>query len=148
MLKEQLARDLKDAMRARDEVRLRTIRLVQAALTQKEKEGAGAVTDDDALALVQKQIKQRRDSIEQFEAAGRDDLAQRERDELAVLEGYQPAQLSDAEVRAEVEAVIVETGASSMKDMGRVMGATMGRLRGRADGARVQAAVRDLLGNG
>ena len=148
MLKEQLARDLQDAMRARDEVRLRTLRLVQAALTQKEKEAGQPTSDEDALAVVQKQIKQRRESIAQFEAAGREDLARKERDELAVLEAYQPAQLSDEDVQAEVQRVLEETGAESMRDMGRVMGVAMGRLHGRADGRRVQAAVRELLSRG
>lgn len=148
-LADKIRADLKDAMRARDAVRLRTLRLVQAALKDREiaeREGGEAtLTEGEERAVIQKQAKQRRDSIAQYEAAERDDLAQGERDELAVLEEYLPEQLSDEDLRAEVAAVVEETGAASMKDMGKVMGLSMQRLKGRADGKRVQQAVRTAL---
>ena len=145
-LRERLDQDMKDAMRAQDRTRLGAIRMIRTAITEREKSGAGAVTDDDVLAIVTKQAKQRRDSIAQFEGAGREDLASHERDELAIVEEYLPAQASDEVVRAAVEAAVAQTGAASMKDMGRVMGAALKALGGTADGARVQAAVRSALG--
>lgn len=152
MLKDRLGEDLKAAMRAKDEVRLRTIRSLRAALMEREIElrqgGTASLTEDQELAVVQKQAKQRRDAIEQFDAAGRDDLARREREELAVIESYLPQQLSDDEIRSVVREVVAATGASSMKEMGKVMGPAMERLRGRADGRRVQEAVRALLSGG
>lgn len=144
-LRDRLNADLKDAMRARDQTRLLTVRSLLAAVTAREKEGTGALSEDDLTAVVQKQAKQRRDSIEQFERAGREDLAERERAELAVVEGYLPAQLSDEEVRQAVEGVIARTGASAPSDIGRVMGEAMRELRGRADGARVREAAQSLL---
>ena len=144
-LREQLAHDLKDAMRAKDTLRLSAIRLLQAAITEKEKSGSGPVAEDDLVALVQKQAKQRRDSIAQYSEAGRDDLAQREADELTVIEAYLPPQLSDEAIHQVVQEIVQRTGATSMKDMGRVMGEAMSALRGQADGKRVQAAVRAIL---
>ena len=148
MLKDTLAADLKDAMREKDKVRLSAIRMIQTAITEKEKAGTGAATEDDVLAIVAKQAKQRRDSIAQFEAAGRDDLAAHEAAELAVIEAYLPAQATDEEIRAVVDAVVARTGATSMKDMGKVMGPAMGQLKGVAEGGRVQAAVKAALGAG
>lgn len=151
-LTEKLAEDLKAALRARDEVRLRTIRSLRAALAEREiaERQGGTATLDAAQeeAVLQKQAKQRRDAIAQFEAAGRDDLAARERDELAVLEAYLPAQLDDTALRAVLREVIAATGAASPRDMGRVMGAAMPRLRGRADGRRIQALASELLQEG
>ena len=147
-LRERLDGDMKEAMRARDTVRLGTIRMIRTALTERDKTGAGEATDADVLAVVTKQAKQRRDAIAQFEAAGREDLAANERAELAVVEGYLPAQATDAEIDAAVARTVAETGAASMKDMGRVMGATLAALGGTADGGRVQAAVRRALGAG
>lgn len=144
-LRERLDGDMKEAMRARDTVRLGTIRMIRTALTERDKAGAGETTDADVLAVVTKQAKQRRDSIAQFEAAGREDLAVNERAELAVVEGYLPAQATDADIDAAVATAVAETGAASMKDMGRVMGATLAALGGTADGGRVQAAVRRAL---
>lgn len=144
-LKDRLAGDLKDALRARDALRLGAVRMLLAAVTEREKAGSGPLSDDDVLAVVQKQAKQRRDAAEQFDAAGRSDLAARERAELAVVEGYLPAQLSDDEVARVVGEIVARTGAASAKDMGRVMGEAMSALRGQADGRRVQAAVRALL---
>jgi uncharacterized protein YqeY len=133
-------------MRAKDRVRLGALRMIQAGVTEREKAGGGSISDDDVLAVITKQAKQRRDSIEQFERAGRTDLAAHEADELAIIEAYLPAQASDDEIAAAVRAVVEQTGAASMKDMGRVMGGAMQALKGVADGARVQAAVRAALG--
>jgi uncharacterized protein YqeY len=144
-LKERIDRDLKEALRAQAKTRLSAVRMLRAALTEKEKSGAGPLTEEDYVAVVQKQAKQRRDAAEQFRAAGRDDLAAREEAELAVIEGYLPAQVSDEELERVVREVVAHTGATTMKDLGRVMGEAMSALRGRADGRRVQAAVRALL---
>lgn len=149
MLLEQLESDMKDAMRSKDRLRLQTIRLVRAAIKQKEIDsrtaGTSEVTDEDAVTVLQKQAKQRRDSIAQFTEAGRDDLAKIESAELAIIESYLPEQLSEDEIRITVEAVVARTGASSMKDMGKVMGPAMNELKGRADGGLVQRIVRELL---
>ena len=145
MLKETLARDLKDAMRQKDKVRLGAIRMVQTAITEREKEGGGPLSDDDLTAIVAKQAKQRRDSIRQFTEAGRDDLAEREQAELGYIEAYLPAQASDDDIRRTVHEIVQRTGATSMKDMGRVMGEAMSALKGVAEGGRVQAVVRELL---
>ncbi|MEP0545835.1 MAG: GatB/YqeY domain-containing protein [Rhodothermales bacterium] len=144
-LKEQLERDLKDAMRAKDQTRLLTIRSIRSAIIEKEKEGTGPVSDDDLAAIVQKQAKQRRDAMQQYDDAGRDDLAQKERDELAILAHYLPKQLSDADIHRTVQDIVTRTGATSMKDMGRVMGEVMSELKGQADGNRVRVVVQNLL---
>lgn len=145
MLKDTLTSDLKTAMREKDKVRLTAIRMIRTAITEKEKAGSGDVSEDDVLAIVAKQAKQRRDSIAQYEAAGREDLADQERAELAVIEAYLPAQASDEEVQAVVERIVEQTGAASMNDMGKVMGAAMRELKGVAAGGRVQAAVKQAL---
>jgi uncharacterized protein YqeY len=149
MLQEKLAEDLKAAMRARDSARLRTIRSLRAAIMEKEiserQDGQATLTESDELAVVQKQAKQRRDAIEQFEQAGRDDLVAKEREELDIIEDYLPKQLDDDQIRTAIEQLIESMGATSMNDMGKVMGAAMGALRGKADGRRVQAIVRSLL---
>ncbi len=144
-LKDQLSHDLKEAMRAKDRVRLGAVRLLSAAILEREKSGGGDVTENDLIAIVQKQAKQRRDSIEQFRSAGRDDLVDIEVAELAVIEQYLPAQLSDEEIRTTVVQIVEQTGASGMQDMGRVMGQAMQALRGKADGNRVRQAVEAQL---
>ncbi|MDT0632537.1 GatB/YqeY domain-containing protein [Rubrivirga sp. S365] len=146
MLKEQLARDLKDAMRAKEIVRMSAIRSIQAAIIEREKAGTGPASADDLVQIVAKQAKQRRDSYAQFTDAGRDDLAEREAEELGYIEQYLPAQATDEDIYAAVQAIVQRTGATTMKDMGRVMGEAMSDLRGRAEGSRVQAVVRELLG--
>jgi len=146
-LKDQLSHDLKEAMRAKDRVRLGAIRMLSAAILEKEKSGGGDVTEDDLTAIVQKQAKQRRDSIEQFRSAGREDLADIEEAELAIIEQYLPAQLSDEEIRTTVQQIVEQAGASGMQDMGRVMGQAMQALRGKADGNRVRQAVEAVLKN-
>ncbi len=149
MLKERLQEDLKAAMRAKDAVRLRTIRSLRAALMDREigmrKGGKAELSEEDAIAVLQKAAKQRRDALQQYRDAAREDLASIEAEELEVLADYLPRQLSDDELRTLVSDIVATTGASSMKDMGRVMGAAMGRTKGQADGKRVQAIVRTLL---
>jgi len=149
MIVEKLQNDLKEAMKSKDAVRLRTIRSLRAAIMAKEIEmrsgGDASISNEDALSVLHKQAKQRRDSIEQFVAAGRDDLRKTEEEELAVIEAYLPKQLSEEEVRTAVKDIIEATGASGMQDMGKVMGQAMGRLKGLADGNLVQKAARELL---
>ena len=148
-LKNRITDDLKDAMRAKDKARLRTLRSLRSALMEKEigerEGGEGTLADEQELQVVRKQAKQRRESIEQYEDAGRDDLAQKEREELDVLDEYLPRQLSESEIEDVVDEIIEETGASSMADMGSVMGPAMQRLRGRADGEQVQQVARRKL---
>ncbi len=148
-LKEKLAEDLKAAMRAKDAVRLRTIRSLRAALMEREiaerQGGEATLTEEQELAVVQKQAKQRRDALEQYEQAGREDLAAKEREELEVLKEYLPRQLGEDEVRTVVARIVAETGAASPRDMGKVMGLAMKELRGKADGRMVQAVARELL---
>jgi uncharacterized protein YqeY len=149
---DRVKKDLTDAMKAQDDVRRRTLRSLRAALANKEieqREGGIETTlsDQEELAVVQKQVKQRRESIEQYEDAGRDDLVQQEREELDVLEEYLPERLSDEELTERINDIIEEVGAESMADMGAVMGRAMGELRGRADGNRVREVVEDALSN-
>ena len=150
-LKDRIAADLKDAMRARDDVRRRTLRSIRSALMKKEIDeregGEGTLTEEQELAVLQKEAKQRRESLEQFDSAGREDLAEKERDELAVIEDYLPSQLSEDELRDKIEAIIEDVGAESMADMGAVMGRAMGALRGRADGNAVRKIVEEMLRN-
>jgi uncharacterized protein YqeY len=149
---DRLSDDLKAAMRAKDKVRLRTLRSLRSALKNKEidqrQEGTETVlSEQDQLAVLRKQANQRKDSIEQYEKAGREDLVQKERAELAVLEEYMPEQMSDEELRDRLQAIVDDVGASSMGDMGPVMGRAMSDLRGRVDGSRVQEMVQQLLQN-
>lgn len=145
-LREQLRSDLKDAMRARDALRRDTIRFLEAAIKNIEIERREPLSDDDVLPLIQKQVKQRRDSIEQFRKGGREDLAEKEAAEISVLEAYLPAQLGRDDVVTAARAVIEQVGASGPGDKGKVMGPLMGQLRGQADGQLVNAVVSELLG--
>ena len=143
-LNEQIANDLKDAMRAKDQTAMTALRALKSALkyVAVEKLGADGVLDDaDALAVLRKQIKQRRDSVEQFTAGGRADLAEKELAEIALLERYQPAGLSEAEVLQMVDAVITELGATGKQQMGQVMKVLQERAAGRADGKVLSQAV-------
>lgn len=144
-LKEQITEDMKAAMRAKDVARLATIRLLTAAIKQKEVDERIEVTDDHVLAIIEKMIKQRKDSITQFEAGARQDLADIEKGELAILITYMPAALSDAEVGAEVAAAVEATGAAGPKDMGKVMAVLKSKLSGRADMTAVSALVKAAL---
>ena len=132
-------------MRAKDSARLSTVRLLLAAMKQKEVDERVELTDADVVAILEKMIKQRRESIAQFEKASRQDLADKEKAEVAVLSAYLPQRLGDAEIQKEINSVIAETGASGAKDMGKVMAALKARLAGRADMAAVSALVKAKL---
>jgi uncharacterized protein YqeY len=144
-LKDQITEDMKTAMRAKDSERLGTIRLLQAAMKQKEVDERITLDDAGVVAIVDKLIKQRKDSITAFEGAGRQDLADKEKAEMAVLQVYLPARLSAEEVAAEVKAIVTELGAKGPGDMGKVMGAVKTRLAGKADMGQVSAAVKAAL---
>ena len=144
-LKEQITEDMKAAMRAKEAVKLGTIRLLTAAMKQKEVDERVELTDAHVLAIVEKMLKQRKDSITQFEAGGRQDLADIEKAEVVVLSGYMPAALSDAEVQAAVAAAVTETGAAGPQDMGKVMAIVKAKLAGRADMTAVSALVKAAL---
>ncbi|MEC5216945.1 uncharacterized protein YqeY [Actimicrobium sp. GrIS 1.19] len=144
-LKEQITDDMKAAMRAKETVKLGTIRLLTAAMKQKEVDERIELTDTMILAIIEKMIKQRKDSITQFEAGGRQDLADIEKTELAILTTYMPAALSDQQVQAEVDAAIVASGAAGAQDMGKVMAILKPKLAGRADMTAVSALVKAAL---
>ena len=144
-LKEQLGEDLRDAMRQRDERRRDTIRLALSALHNAEIARGEELNDDGVLGVLAKEAKTRRESIEEFGKAGRQDLVDKESAELEILNGYLPQQLSREEIVEAAREAIQETGASSAKDIGRVMPVLMERLRGRADGRAVNEVVRELL---
>lgn len=145
-VREQLRSDLRDAMRAKDVPRRNTIRMLEAAIKNAEIEKRGKeLADSDVLAILQRQVKQRRDSIEQFEQGGRQDLADNERVEIEIIEQYLPRQLSRGEVSERARAVIEQVGASGPGDRGKVMGMLMRELRGEADGSLVNAVVGELL---
>jgi len=144
-LKARITDDMKSAMRAKETARLGTIRLLLAAIKQKEVDERAELDDAAVGSIVEKLIKQRKDSISQFQAAGRNDLVAAEQAELAVLQAYLPEQLSAAEVDAAVAAAIAESGASSAKDMGKVMGLLKSRLAGRADMGQVSALIKARL---
>ena len=144
-LKDQITEDMKTAMRAKDSARLGTIRLLQAAIKQKEVDERITLDDVGVVAIVDKLIKQRKDSIAAFEQAARQDLADKEKAEMAVLQVYLPARLSAEEVAAEVKAIVTELGAKGPGDMGKVMGAVKAKLAGKADMAEVSAAVKAAL---
>ena len=135
-------------MRARDALRRDTIRMVEAAIKNAEIDKRGSeLAEADVLAILQRQVKQRRESIDQFRQGGREDLAEKEEQEITVIERYLPAQLSRDEIEARAQAVIDQVGASGPGDRGKVMGMLMRELRGEADGAVVNAVVSDLLGS-
>ena len=144
-LKEQITEDMKAAMRAKDSARLGTIRLLTAAMKQKEVDERIELTDAHVLAIIEKMIKQRKDSIAQFETGGRKDLADNEKAELEVLSAYMPAAMSDAEIQAQVAAAVAETGAAGPQDMGKVMGVLKPKLAGRADMTVVSGLVKAAL---
>ena len=144
-LKDQITEDMKTAMRAKDSERLGTIRLLLAALKQKEVDERVVLDDAAVIAIVDKLITQRTDSLEAFQKAERKDLADKEAAELVVLQAYLPARLSADEVTAAVKAIVVELGASGPGDMGKVMGAVKAKLAGKADMGQVSAAVKAAL---
>ena len=145
-LKDQIISDMTAAMKAQDAARTSTLRMVKAAIMNREKDGGGAITDEDVLKLLRSQVKQRRDSVEQYQKAGRPELADKEIAEIAVIETYLPQAASEAEIEQAVSEAITETGASSMKDMGAVMKAVMPKLAGKnADGRTVSDTVKKKL---
>jgi uncharacterized protein YqeY len=144
-LKERITEDMKAAMRARDSERLGTIRLLTAAMKQKEVDERVALDDVAVIGIVDKMLKQRKDSIEALEKAGRQDLADKEKAEVTVLQAYLPARLSGDEIAAEVKAIVAQLGAKGPGDMGKVMGAAKARLAGKADMGQVSAAVKAAL---
>lgn len=144
-LKARVTEDMKTAMRARDSQRLAAIRLLLAAIKQREVDERIDLDDAGVIAVIEKMLKQRRDSIRQFEAASRHDLADIEKFEVAVLTGYMPQPLSQAEIEAEVAAAIAASGATGPQDMGKVMASIKTRLAGRADMGRVSALVKGKL---
>jgi uncharacterized protein len=144
-LKERITEDMKAAMRAKEAARLGTIRLLTAAMKQKEVDERIELDDAAIVGILDKMLKQRKDSIEAFEKAGRQDLADQEKAEVAVLQAYLPARLSADEIAAQVKAIVAELGASGPGDMGKVMGAVKQRLAGKADMGQVSAAVKAAL---
>ncbi|MEX8194580.1 GatB/YqeY domain-containing protein [Comamonas guangdongensis] len=144
-LKAQITEDMKTAMRAKDSARLGTIRLLQAAMKQKEVDERVELDDAAVIAIVDKLIKQRKDSIAAFESANRQDLADVEKAEVEVLKVYLPERMSEAEITAAVQAIVAEVGASGPGDMGKVMGAVKSQLAGKADMGLVSAAVKAAL---
>jgi uncharacterized protein YqeY len=145
-LRDQIIKDMTAAMKAQDAARTSTLRMVKAAIMNREKDGGGAITDEDILKLLRSQVKQRRDSVEQYQKAGRPELADKEIAEIAVIETYLPQAASEAEIEQAVSEAIAETGASSMKDMGAVMKAVMPKLAGKnADGRTVSDTVKKKL---
>ncbi|HSD38902.1 MAG TPA: GatB/YqeY domain-containing protein [Rhodocyclaceae bacterium] len=144
-LKERITEDMKTAMRAKETVRLSAIRLLLAAIKQKEVDERVVVDDAMTVAIIDKLLKQRRDSVTQYEAAKREDLAAIERQEIEVLSTYMPAGLSEAEIDAAVQAAIAETGAAGPADMGKMMAALKPKLAGRADMAQVSAKIKAAL---
>jgi len=144
-LKDQITEDMKNAMRAKDAEKLGTIRLLTAAMKQKEVDERVELTDTLVVAIIEKMIKQRKDSITQFEAGGRQDLADREKAELAILSAYMPASLSEAEIAAEVAAAVAQVNPTGPQDMGKVMALVKAKLAGRADMTVVSGLVKAAL---
>ncbi|XWN36735.1 MAG: GatB/YqeY domain-containing protein [Balneola sp.] len=150
-LKEQILDELKTAMKAKDKDRLQVLRSLKAKLQEKEiaerKDGEATLTEEQAIAVLMKAAKQRKESITQFEEGGREDLAEKEKSELAIIEEYLPKMLSEDEVREVVSKKIVDLGAEGPQDMGKVMGPIMGMLKGKADGGLVSKVVKEELSN-
>ena len=145
-LKERIQEDMKAAMRAKDAARLSAVRLLLAAMKQKEVDERIALADADVLGIIDKMVKQRRESIAQYEKAARQDLADAEKFEIGVLSAYLPQQLGEAEVAQAIAAAVAESGASGVKDMGKVMALLKARLAGRADMGKVSGLVKAKLG--
>jgi hypothetical protein len=146
-LEEKINLDLKDAMKAKDKVALRGIRAIKAAILLANTDGSGEeLNEEKEIKLIQKLIKQRRDSLDIYEKQNREDLAVQEREEIEIIEKYLPKQLNEEELTAVLREIIAQTGASSAKDMGKVMGAASKALAGKADGKTISALVKNLLG--
>lgn len=149
MLREQFTAAMKEAMKAGDKRRLATVRMIQAALKDREIEARGSgkeVGEDDILALLQKMVKSRQESAEIYAKGGRPELEAQEREEIAIINGFLPKQMSEEEVKAAIDAAVAETGAASMKDMGKVVGALKAKYTGQMDFAKASALVKARLG--
>jgi uncharacterized protein len=146
-LEEKIMAEMKDAMKAKNEGTLRGLRAIKAEIIKAKTEpgAGGTITAEKEVAMLQKMMKQRRDSLEIYQQQDRSDLATKEQEEMAVIERFLPKQLTEAELRAELQAVIAETGASSPADMGKVMGVASKKLAGRADGKTISGLVKELL---
>jgi uncharacterized protein YqeY len=149
-LRDRLSRAVKDAMKARDALRVSTLRLMTSALKDRDiaarTRAGGAVADDEILQMLQTMVRQRRESAGIYETAGRPELAQKEMEEIAIIEGFLPRQMSDAEARDAIASLIAELGATSIKDMGRVMAQIKERFAGKMDFSRASGLVKSLLG--
>ncbi len=145
-LLDRLSEDLKEAMKSGNTVKSSVIRLLKSTIKYREIEKKGPLSDEEVIEVVMSGIKQRRDSIEQFSKGGREDLVKKEGSELEILQAYLPEPLTDEELAAEVKAVMKEVGATSAKDMGRVMKALMPRVKGRAEGTKISSIVKELMG--
>jgi hypothetical protein len=144
-LLDQINKDFVDAMKSRDEIKVSVLRMLKSALQNEKIKAGNNLSDDDTVKVIQREIKQRRDSIETYEAGGRSELAAKEKAEIEVLTKYMPQQLSNEELTVIVKSAIEETGATSMQEMGKVMGKVMPKIAGKADGNEVSAKVKELL---
>lgn len=140
-----LNEDMKHAMKAKDKETLQVIRMLKAAVQKEQIDAGRDLSDEEELTVLSREMKQRRDSLAEFEKAGRDDLTADVKKEIAIVEKYLPAQLSETEIRDIVKAAIEKTGATSPKEFGKVMGAVMPQVKGKADGNQVNAVVKELL---
>ena len=145
MLKTRIQDDVKAAMKAKDKERLATLRLITAAIKQREVDDRAELNEEQVLAILEKMIKQRRDSIAQYESAGRQELADQEKSEIAIIETYMPEGLSEEEIAELITQAIAETGAESMRDMGKVMGLLKPKMQGRADMGKVSGLIKQKL---
>lgn len=144
-LKEKIAEDLKEAMKGKDILRVNTLRMIIAAIKNYEVEKMKQASDDDVMVVLTKEAKRRKEAIEEYEKYGRSDLAEKEKRELEIIESYLPKQLTEEEIREIVMKTIEEVGATSIRDLGKVMGAVMPKLKGKADGKLVNNIVREML---
>ncbi|MGJ3249207.1 MAG: GatB/YqeY domain-containing protein [Elainellaceae cyanobacterium] len=150
-LKDQISDDIKAAMKAKDKIRLETVRSIKKVILERESslraDGIDSLTDEQEIEILTQQAKQRREAIAQYRQAGREELAAQEEQELDIIESYLPKQLTDEELSAALDAIISQVGASSPKDMGKVMGSAMKQFKGKAEGNKVQAMVKEKLSN-
>ncbi len=148
-LKDRIGEDIKSAMKAKDKIRLETVRSIKKVILEKEvalrPKGQDSLTEEQEIELLAQQAKQRRDSIEQYTNGGREDLAEKEAQELAIIETYLPKQLSDEEINTILDEIITSVGATTAKDLGKVMGVAMKQLKGKADGKKIQGLVKEKL---
>jgi uncharacterized protein YqeY len=149
-LKDRIGEEIKSAMKAKDKIRLETVRGIKKAILEKEvalrPKGQDSLTEEQEIELLVQQAKQRRDSIEQYQQAGREDLAAKEAQELTIIESYLPEQIDDEELNSVLDEIITSLGATSAKDLGKVMGVAMKQLKGKADGKKIQTLVKNKLG--